>query len=884
MSTVKPRATTRESSVDTATFPHDAGSRSTDSHDAAGHRESSRIVGRLKLYFAALSCLGGLVLSAGNDTESIPVIAVFFAVFGYVFVDCLRLFALPPIAAYAAMAVAALYCVSDFADLDAPGNHQMVAVAQLLVFVQAILMLQRKSRRIFEQLGVFCLLELVVAAVFNNAISYGLLMIPISIIGAWALSLLSALSASEGFGELDGLASEDDAVGFLRRTTPSSTIRVSAPESFQSLASAALRLPRIALLTLAPAVVLVGAIFFYALPRTTDAARVRNRGNALVGFTDELRLEQIGQMLQSTQVAMRLYTTNRATGQDYDIVGGIYLRGRVLERYQARMSGEGNSATWNSVPLGLISGSQSLPMEYFPTRSTDENFYDSVNVAVVCESMRSRSLFAIAPYHQVKFDPEIVHQVDRWTIARRSQDDWVFPRKTYSFGTHAFRSGVQSDLLARWSQGESAMSPGRSGDAQERAEDYVDQLLHFDIDAMPSAAAMAEQFALAPTGERQSDYEVAKAIESYFMSSGDFDYTLKLNAESIPGLDPIEQFLMVDKKGHCQYFASAMVMMLRSQGIPARIVVGYHTDEYNELGRHYVARQLHAHSWVEALIDRDELNVNRNIYGQPDSEQYWLRLDPTPAGGRIRESTGGVVQMLDMAQNMWDDYVVDMDAGRQDNTLLGGGITPMSGSYEKLVDWLSLTIRQIRAGQLGGGSLASRELFSWPAAVLGVMMTLAAAVLLRVRTPAWIKRRITGKSASKVALPTLPFYAETLSQLARVGINRQSWQTPAELAMVAKEKLQHPMIPSISKPLEVLTSAFYRLRFGVSHNGQQELENSDSVEHARKPSAERNAASVKQANAVGVNVDQATIDRALDELKQSVDLMMVNTSRAERKA
>jgi hypothetical protein len=64
---------------------------------------TSQIASRLKLYFAILSCLGGLVLSAGSDTESIPIIAVFFAVFGYLFVDVLELFALPPLAAYAAM-------------------------------------------------------------------------------------------------------------------------------------------------------------------------------------------------------------------------------------------------------------------------------------------------------------------------------------------------------------------------------------------------------------------------------------------------------------------------------------------------------------------------------------------------------------------------------------------------------------------------------------------------------------------------------------------------------------------------------------------------------------------------------------------------------------
>ena len=76
--------------------------------------ESERVAARLKLYFAILACLGGLVLSTGSDTQSVPIIAVFFAIFGYLFVDRLELFALPPIAAYAAMAVAALYCVGNF--------------------------------------------------------------------------------------------------------------------------------------------------------------------------------------------------------------------------------------------------------------------------------------------------------------------------------------------------------------------------------------------------------------------------------------------------------------------------------------------------------------------------------------------------------------------------------------------------------------------------------------------------------------------------------------------------------------------------------------------------------------------------------------------------
>src|SRR6056297_879473 len=131
-----------------------------------------RVNDRLKICFALLSGLGGLALASGPQTEAITFIAVFFAIFGYVCVDWLRLFALPPVAAYAAMGVSAAYCIVAFTGVGGYGEDRMVAVARLLVYVQAILMLQQKNRRIFEQLAVFCLLELIIAAVFTDALQY----------------------------------------------------------------------------------------------------------------------------------------------------------------------------------------------------------------------------------------------------------------------------------------------------------------------------------------------------------------------------------------------------------------------------------------------------------------------------------------------------------------------------------------------------------------------------------------------------------------------------------------------------------------------------------------------------------------------------------------
>jgi hypothetical protein len=74
-----------------------------------GERQAERVIfRRLELYFATLTVLGAFVLAIGNDGAVIPMIAIFFAIVGYVFVDLLKFFSLPPTAAYIAMALAAV--------------------------------------------------------------------------------------------------------------------------------------------------------------------------------------------------------------------------------------------------------------------------------------------------------------------------------------------------------------------------------------------------------------------------------------------------------------------------------------------------------------------------------------------------------------------------------------------------------------------------------------------------------------------------------------------------------------------------------------------------------------------------------------------------------
>ncbi|GAB4536980.1 MAG: hypothetical protein Fur0020_05340 [Thermodesulfovibrionia bacterium] len=136
----------------------------------------------------------------------------------------------------------------------------------------------------------------------------------------------------------------------------------------------------------------------------------------------------------------------------------------------------------------------------------------------------------------------------------------------------------------------------------------------------------------------------AEAIEDFLLRN--YRYSLSINKPP-DGITPIEDFLFYSKKGYCEHFATAMVLMLRSIGIPARLVTGFLSSEKNEFGDYYLIRQSDAHSWVEAFIN-----------------DRWLLLDPTPPVATIHRS--GIMLFLDMIRLKWSRYVVGFS--RHDQT------------------------------------------------------------------------------------------------------------------------------------------------------------------------------------------------------------------------
>ncbi len=174
-------------------------------------------------------------------------------------------------------------------------------------------------------------------------------------------------------------------------------------------------------------------------------------------------------------------------------------------------------------------------------------------------------------------------------------------------------------------------------------EPSLEPFLQLPDEGMDRVAELAEQ----TVTEGATPYEKAEAIESYLLAN--YAYTTDL-----PEMDaehPVEGFLFETERGHCEYYASAMVLMLRSIGIPARMVNGFLGGKWNGVGDYLAVRQGDAHSWVEVYIPR---------YG-------FVQMDPTPPGNPTEASA--VVEWaretIDAARMTWMRWVIEYELETQ---------------------------------------------------------------------------------------------------------------------------------------------------------------------------------------------------------------------------
>ncbi len=141
-----------------------------------------------------------------------------------------------------------------------------------------------------------------------------------------------------------------------------------------------------------------------------------------------------------------------------------------------------------------------------------------------------------------------------------------------------------------------------------------------------------QELARSITEGNGSPYEKMQALETWL---GGAEFTYTLNVPPLPEQHGIDAFISTIKTGHCELYASALVLMARSLGIPARVVSGYRGGEYSEGDNAYLVRGSMAHLWVEALF----------------KEVGWVRFDPSPRSDMSPTGLGRV-------RMAWSSYVL----------------------------------------------------------------------------------------------------------------------------------------------------------------------------------------------------------------------------------
>ena len=160
-----------------------------------------------------------------------------------------------------------------------------------------------------------------------------------------------------------------------------------------------------------------------------------------------------------------------------------------------------------------------------------------------------------------------------------------------------------------------------------------------DLRVPPREAPAIERVAAELDLAGRPPADVVKTLRAFFL--GRFSYSRYLGGMR-PGRTALEDFLLTSRAGHCEYFASATVLLLRQAGIPARYTVGYAAHEWSAIERRWLVRARDAHAWAMAWIDG-----------------AWVEVDTTPPEW-----------MLDRGRNGFDVAI-----GRRP---LGVGLVPRS--------------------------------------------------------------------------------------------------------------------------------------------------------------------------------------------------------------
>lgn len=610
---------------------------------------------------------------------------------------------------------------------------EVTVLAHLILFLSSVKLLQRKGDRDWFFLYLISFFEVLLAAGLSASPTF---------MATLMLYLLCALTTIVAF-EIQKARHKVTAAQTRLLLSPDSTFFRRLPmRLWRRRYLETRRLPFVSL-GLLVVIVLLALPFFLIAPRTASSALKRNGGGlaGVIGFSDSVNLGDIGQLKRSDEIVMHVRIEDATTAP----TAGLRWRGVALDQFTGR---------------GWI---KSIAARRFEDK-TDERGFFKLGTTEDIQRLANQTFFLEPLDTPVLFGaPRVVAVQGRLPFVRIDSEGAI---QTRPHDEERIVYRVFSDTS----------SPSAAALRADRLEYFVAFERYWQLPENTDSRIGALAKRVIDTSDARTGYDKARAIESYLRDN--YGYTLDLKAG---GSDPLSDFLFRVRAGHCEYFSTAMAVMLRTQGVAARVVNGFLPGEYNEASGAYTVRQSDAHSWVEVYFPQTK---------------SWVTFDPTPPAGRTaRVRTGLAAQLSKYTEALdllWFQYVVGYDKQEQHS---------LAASLRKeLLDLQRSSSNTLDRARLALPTILRPALFS----VLGLSALIMIGLLARrVRHLGWRRGLKVWRGGAEPEGSRVEFYDRLVALLEQQGIKRAPYQTPLEFASVVG-----------MNEARAITNAYNRVRYG----------------------------------------------------------------------
>ncbi len=660
----------------------------------------------LQFNLCGLTILGSIMLAYGEGTGFPAALTVPLAVLALFVTERWKLFRLPTrwanFLGIAAFGLGALEL--------SQGNIEarLLSLAHLLAYLTWIVLFLEKTPSLYWTMCALVLLHAALGAVLTSSGLFGLMLGFFLVAEIWTLTVFTLHRARQTYSESaaslpSGVAAGTaiSADGFLwnRRSQPVSSVQLDPHLRWISWPF----ISGVAVTVLLSAG--LGSLFFLFTPRIwvgglTAFGEEPDQALKILrtGFAEEVQLGDVGQILESTHPVFEVRLMDHETEhplsvEDYALKMELdepVFRGSVLGEYANGKWRVGTSGSYDGVePILAMPSNSNVVRQEFRLEPTDTTI-----------------LFAMPPHVACRLESKNGAVISRRLTAELRRDDASPGRNTLKYVVFSEKPSNRRRGAAR------GVHFAR---IYNRERDYYCRLPQNGLERMQALAQRIAQ----NSDNSASPMEVARRLEQYLKWSGEYGYSLDVSIDD-PKIDAVEDFLFNRKAGHCEYFASALALMLRAVNIPARLVSGFKGGDLNPSTGYFVVQQRHAHVWVEALIDRQ-----------------WLIFDATPASRSdsvkaLAPKTNVLTNMVRIVSDLWSHHVVGLSLSEQNTSLY----MPLKEWAASASDSLRESVDDLLEGDFTG-NLSERP---WMSLLIVSMSVLSGSALI------WLIRRAGSKA------------------------------------------------------------------------------------------------------------------------------------------